>query len=150
MAAAVAPYFMNLGATSIIDANEAFYTETPREMIEAGDYLNPSFNYEPRFNKPPLSYWMVAAAYQALGQSLASARLPIAMGAMVMLATVFLLGRSAFSTRAGVIAALSLAATPRLLLFSRRIIIDVYTAMFVGLTLLFFVLAETEPRRRRR
>jgi 4-amino-4-deoxy-L-arabinose transferase-like glycosyltransferase len=32
----------------------------------------------------------------------------------------------------------------------RRIIIDVYTAMFLGLTLLFFVLAETQPRRRRR
>jgi len=37
-----------------------------------------------------------------------------------------------------------------MLLFSRRIIIDVYTAMFVGLTLLCFVLAELEPARRRR
>ena len=149
-AALVLPYFLNLGATSIIDANEAFYTETPREMMEAGDYVNPTFNYEPRVNKPPLSYWAVAASYQVFGVSLGAARLPIVLGALVILATAFALGRIAFSSRAGVIAALTLAATPRFLLFSRRIIIDVYTAMFLGLTLLFFVLAETQPQRRRR
>jgi len=149
-AAAVLPYFLNLGATSIIDANEAFYTETPREMMEAGDYVNPTFNYEPRLNKPPLSYWAVAASYKVFGVSLTSARLPVVAGALVILATVFVLGRIACSTGAGLLAALTLAATPRFLLFSRRIIIDVYTAMFLGLTLLFFVLAETQPQHRRR
>jgi 4-amino-4-deoxy-L-arabinose transferase-like glycosyltransferase len=148
--AALLPYFLNLGATSIIDANEAFYTETPREMMEAGDYVNPTFNYEPRLNKPPLSYWAVAASYKVFGVSLASARLPVVVGALVILATVFVLGRIACSTSAGLLAALTLAATPRFLLFSRRIIIDVYAAMFLGLTLLFFVLAETQPQRRRR
>ncbi|MCX6552779.1 MAG: glycosyltransferase family 39 protein [Acidobacteria bacterium] len=150
LVAAVIPYFVNLGTTSIIDANEAFYSETPREMLESGDYVNSSFNYEPRFNKPPLSYWVVAGFYHAMGISLTAARLPIAIGALVILGTVFLLGRQAFSTDAGLWAALTLAATPRMLLFSRRIIIDVYTAMFVGLTLLCFVLAETQPARRRR
>jgi 4-amino-4-deoxy-L-arabinose transferase-like glycosyltransferase len=150
LAAAVVPYFLNLGATSIIDANEAFYAETPREMIEAGDYISPIFNYEPRLNKPPLSYWVVAAFYHVAGVSLAASRLPIALGAMVLLATAFLLGRQAFSARAGLIAAVTLAATPRMLQFSRRIIIDVYTAMFLGLILLCFLMAETDPGRRRR
>lgn len=150
LVAAAAPYFVNLGATSIIDANEAFYSETPREMIESGDYISPTFNYQPRLNKPPLSYWVVAAFYRPFGASLGAARLPIALGAMLILATVFLLGRQAFSTDAGLVAAITLAATPRMLLFSRRIIIDVYTTMFLGLTLLCFVLAETEPVRRRR
>jgi 4-amino-4-deoxy-L-arabinose transferase-like glycosyltransferase len=149
LAAAILPYFIGLGTTSIVDANEAYYTETPREMMEAGDCLNPTFNYEPRFNKPPLSYWVVAGFYELFGISLRSARLPIALGTMVILATVFFLARLAFSTEAGLIAALTLAATPRLLLFSRRIIIDVYTAMFCGLTLLFFALAELRPARRR-
>jgi 4-amino-4-deoxy-L-arabinose transferase-like glycosyltransferase len=45
LAAAVLPYFVNLDATSIIDANEAFYAETPREMIESGDFISPAFNY---------------------------------------------------------------------------------------------------------
>jgi len=33
------PYFTNLGASSLWDSNEAFYAETPREMIESGKYL---------------------------------------------------------------------------------------------------------------
>ncbi len=74
LALAAVPYFLNLGATSIIDSNEAFYTETPREMIESGNYISPTFNYEPRLNKPPLSYWAVAASYHIAGVSLASAR----------------------------------------------------------------------------
>ena len=118
-------------------------------MIEAGDYVNPTFNYEPRFNKPPLSYWIVAGFYKVFGISVWSARLPIALGAVVILATVFVLGRLAFSTDAGLFAALTLAATPRFLLFSRRIIIDVHTAMYCGLTLLFFALAEVRPAGRR-
>ncbi len=151
LVAAVVPYFVNLGSTSIIDANEAFYTQTPREMIESGNYISPTFNYEPRLNKPPLSYWAVAASYRAFGVSLAAARLPIAIGALVILLTAFLAGRLAFSTNAGFIAAITLAAAPRMLLFSRRIIIDIYTTMFVGLALLFFALAEAEgkPARRR-
>jgi 4-amino-4-deoxy-L-arabinose transferase-like glycosyltransferase len=150
LVAALVPYFLNLGATSIIDANEAFYAETPREMIESGDYISPTFNYEPRLNKPPLSYWVVAAFYRVAGVSLGASRLPIALGAVVIFATAFLLGRQTFSARAGLLAALTLAATPRMLLFSRRIIIDVYTAMFLGLTLLCFLMAETEPGKRRR
>ena len=114
LAVAVLPYFINLGATSIIDANEAFYTETPREMIEAGDYLNSTFNYEPRFNKPPLSYWVVAGSYRIFGISLWSARLPTAIGAVVLIGTAFVLGRLAFSPQAGWIAAITLAATSAL------------------------------------
>ena len=147
---AALPYFVNLGATSIIDANEAFYTETPREMLESGDWLNSTFNYEPRFNKPPLSYWAVLGAYKVFGVSLWAARLPIALGALVIVGTALVLGRIAFSPTAGWVAAISLAATPRFLLFARRIIIDVYSAMFLGLALLCFVLAETDPSRRRR
>jgi len=150
LVAAVVPYFLNLGATSIVDANEAFYAETPREMIASGDYISPTFNYEPRLNKPPLSYWVVAAFYRVAGLSLGAARLPIALGAMVIFATAFLLGRQAFSTRAGLLAAVTLAATPRMVLFSRRIIIDVYTAMFLGLTLLCFLMAEAGRGNRRR
>ncbi|HZJ30980.1 MAG TPA: hypothetical protein VFD21_05395, partial [Vicinamibacterales bacterium] len=75
LAAAVVPFFVRLADSSIWDANEAYYVETPREMLESGDYLNPSFNYEPRFNKPVLSYWIVAGMYRVFGVSIAVERL---------------------------------------------------------------------------
>ncbi len=75
---AICPYFVDLGGSSIWDANEAFYVETPREMMERGDYINPTFNYEPRINKPVLSYWIVAGFYHLFGVSVGVQRIPIA------------------------------------------------------------------------
>jgi len=147
--AAVIPYFVNLGVSSIWDANEAFYAQTPREMIEANDYVTPSFNFQLRMNKPVLSYWNVAAAYRIFGISEWSERLPIAIGGVVIIATAFFLGRILQGTLAGLLAALVLATSPRLMLLARRIIIDIHITMWTGLVLLFFALAENVPSRRR-
>src|SRR5581483_5296247 len=140
---AVIPYFTRLGASSLWDANEAFYTETPRAMIESGDLVNPRFNGQPRFNKPPLSYWVVAAFYKVMGVSAASERLAIALGAIIMIAIAFALGRLIYTSEAGLYAALALAIAP-------RIMIDVYMARWMAAALLFFALAETRPRQRTR
>jgi len=159
LAAAVLPYFVDLGGSSIWDANEAFYVETPREMLQRGDFISPTFNYQPRLNKPVLSYWIVAAFYKALGVSVGVQRIPIALGAVTIILTAFLLARAgsdppgARDPGAGLDAALwaaaGLAVAPRLMMFGRRIFIDIYISMFMGLTLLFFALAERYPERRR-
>ena len=94
---ALCPYFIDLGGSSIWDANEAFYVETPREMIERGDYISPTFNYEPRLNKPVLSYWIVAGFYRVLGVSVGVQRLAIACGAVAIIGTAFLLAWAGFS-----------------------------------------------------
>ncbi len=148
--AAVVPYFVGLGDSSIWDANEAFYVETPREMIEARDYINPTFNYLPRFNKPVLNYWVVAGFYKVLGISVASQRLPIALSALVLMAAAFGIGRALASTTAGLWGAIAIAASPRVLMFSRRIFIDMWVTMFMALTLLCFMLAERDPEKRGR
>lgn len=149
LAFALLPYVIRLGASSLWDSNEAFYAETPREMLESRDYINPTFDFRPRLNKPPLSYWLVVPFYKLLGVSEAAERLAIVFGAMIMIATAYGLGRLAFSVEAGLLAAIGLAAAPRFLMFSRRIMIDVYLAMFMTLALLMFILAERRPDRRR-
>ncbi|MEK6407012.1 MAG: glycosyltransferase family 39 protein [Acidobacteriota bacterium] len=146
---AAAPYFIRLGASSLWDSNEAFYAETPREMIESGDYVNPAFNFHARLNKPPLSYWLVIPFYKLLGVSETAERLAIALAAMTMIATAYGLGRVVFSVDAGLLAAIAMAIAPRFLMFSRRIMIDVSLATFMALALLLFMLAERTPVRRR-
>jgi 4-amino-4-deoxy-L-arabinose transferase-like glycosyltransferase len=150
LAAAIVPFFVKLGDSSIWDANEAYYVETPREMIESGDYLNPSFNYEPRFNKPVLSYWIVAGMYRVFGVSIAVERLSIALLAMIMIAAAWFLARAAsMHPLAAPLAALGLAANPRFFMFSRRIFVDMAVTTMMTLTLLFFALSERYPSRRR-
>ena len=90
--ASLSLFFVDLGGSSIWDANEAFYVETPREMIERGDFVVPFFNYEPRLNKPVLSYWIVAGLYQAFGVSIAVQRFGIAIGAVLIIGCAFCLG----------------------------------------------------------
>jgi len=148
--AAAAPYLVGLGASSLWDANESYYSETAREMLASWDYVTPRFNFHPRFNKPVLPYWMVAASYHVLGVSEGAERVPIALGGLVLIATAFGLGCLVHSREAGLLSAIVLATSPRFLMFARRIIIDVHVAMFAGLTLLCFALAEARPARRRR
>jgi len=147
-------YFVDLGGSSIWDANEAFYVETPREMLEAHDLVNPTFNYLPRFNKPVLSYWIVAGFYRVAGVSVAVQRVPIAIGALVLIGCAGVLGALGDGSprggsRAGLWAALGLAADPRLVMFARRIFIDIWISAFLALTLTCFALSERHPERRR-
>ena len=150
LVAALPVFFLALDANSIWDANEAFYVETPRQMVESGDYITPSFNDADRLNKPVLSYWIVAGLYHAFGVSVGVERLGIALGAMGILAAAFLMGRALRSTATGVLAALLLASAPRLVMHARRIFIDIHITAFMALTLACFVLAERHPEHRRR
>ena len=149
LAAAILPYWIGIGDSTLWDANEAFYAETPRVMIETGDYISPSFNAQPRFNKPPLTYWIVAASYKVFGVSEWSERLPIVLAAMGLIGAVFVIGRAVCGMQAGLWAAIVMATLPRFLMHSRRTSIDVFLSLFMGLTLMFFVLSEAWPERRR-
>ena len=147
--AAVPVFLVALGANSIWDANEAFYVETPRQMVVTGDYLSPSFGGEPRFNKPVLSYWLVAGAYRLLGESVATERLVIAAAALVTILATLVIGGAIGGRATGLLAAIVLATAPRFVFFSRRILIDVLVTMFMTSALACFVAAERYPERRR-
>jgi len=56
-------FLLGLGIQAITDSDEAFYAEAAREMVEGNDWLTPHFNYEERWQKPILYYWLTAAAF---------------------------------------------------------------------------------------
>lgn len=43
-----------------LEDHEVLVLQTTREMESRGDWVLPSFNYEPRLKKPPLNYWVTA------------------------------------------------------------------------------------------
>jgi 4-amino-4-deoxy-L-arabinose transferase-like glycosyltransferase len=67
-------FFAGLGRGAITDSDEAFYAESAREMVASGDWVTPYYNYEPRFQKPVLYYWLTAAAYFVFGATEFAAR----------------------------------------------------------------------------
>jgi 4-amino-4-deoxy-L-arabinose transferase-like glycosyltransferase len=135
------PYFINLGASSIWDGSEAFYAETPREMLASGDWLSPRFNFEPRVNKPPLTYWAVAVSYKIFGVNEFAVRLPGALAALGV--TLFSWGAALIchGPRAALFAAAIAAATPRIFILERRLPIDILLLFFLTGTLFFLLRA---------
>lgn len=67
-------FFLGLGRAAISDSDEAFYAESSREMVESGDWLTPHYNYQYRWQKPVLYYWLTAITYVVVGVSEWAAR----------------------------------------------------------------------------
>lgn len=135
------PYCINLGASSLWDANEAFYAETPREMLISGDWLAPRFNFVPRAQKPPLTYWVILFSYQLFGVNEFALRLPSALAAIGTFLFCYGAGRMLFGPRAALAAAAIAATTPRIFILERRLPIDIILLFFLTGTLFFLLRA---------
>jgi len=78
-------FLWRLGYGGLVDETEPLFAEAARQMMETGDWLTPYFNGQPRFDKPPLIYWLMAIAYQVFGVNSWSVRLPSALAAMALM-----------------------------------------------------------------
>ncbi len=86
-------FFLGLGWPAITDSDEGFYAEASREMIESGDWLTPRFNYEDRWQKPVLYYWLTAATYKVAGVAEWTARLWSALSGLGLVLLTFAAAR---------------------------------------------------------
>ncbi len=82
LAAAAIVFFTNLGAPQLWDEDEPRNAACAREMLERGDWVVPTFNYELRTQKPVLLYWCMLASYSVFGVNEFAARLPSALFAI--------------------------------------------------------------------
>ncbi len=67
-------FLLGGGRPAITDSDEGFYAEAAREMVTEGDWLTPRFNYEDRWQKPVLYYWLTAATFLGTGPGESAAR----------------------------------------------------------------------------
>ncbi|TAN49925.1 MAG: hypothetical protein EPN21_10260 [Methylococcaceae bacterium] len=83
-----------LAGVDFVRQSECRTAVVAREMLNSGDFLVPTVNGQPRFEKPPLYYWAIAALAGSGEQvSESTARLPSVLSA---LATALLLGGFAY------------------------------------------------------
>jgi 4-amino-4-deoxy-L-arabinose transferase-like glycosyltransferase len=142
------PYCLSLGVSSLWDSSEAFYAETPREMIATGDYLAPRFNSQVRAQKPPLTYWIIAGSYKLFGVHERSVRLPGALAAVGLLLFTYGIAKALFGARAALVAAAITATVPRLFIVARRLPIDILLLFWLAATAYFIIRGTLENSRR--
>ncbi|MBL8793583.1 MAG: glycosyltransferase family 39 protein [Planctomycetia bacterium] len=108
-------YLPGLGVPSLWDIDEGHNAQAAREMLEAGTWITPTFNYQLRVDKPALLYWLQMCGYLTLGIDEFSARLPSALAAVVTVLLTYFLGRRCFDPGTALLGAIVLATS---LLFS--------------------------------
>ena len=84
----------NLGVAPV-NGSESRWLEVVREMFLTGDYLHPTINFEPYFDKPLLSYWTIVLTSLFNNRVVTefTARLPSALAALAALASVVVIAK---------------------------------------------------------
>ncbi|MEI9815229.1 MAG: glycosyltransferase family 39 protein [Acidobacteriota bacterium] len=135
---------------SLMDDVDAVQGQIARNMLDSGDWVTPHLNGIAYMEKAPLKYWMMAGAFKIFGVHDWASRIPVSGSAVLLCWLVFLIGRWAFSERAGAYAGIILATCTGLFLFTRFQIPDAILTTTITLAMWAFLrsLDEQEVRPR--
>jgi 4-amino-4-deoxy-L-arabinose transferase-like glycosyltransferase len=121
--------FTSLDDAPLVRA-EIYFLDAARGMVESGDWLVPRYRGEPFFDKPALTYWLMAFAQLWLGTTAGAARIvPAASSILVLLATVWL-GTLLYDRRTALAGGLVLATTFAFVTFGHVAMSDMLLALW--------------------
>lgn len=119
LAAALFLLFWAIGERSLW-SSEGRWAEIVREMLTSGDFFHPTIGGEPYFDKPLLTYWIIAAFSAVTGRlDELIVRLPSALAGVVTLVCTMFLGRRLWSRQVSRLAGGLLLTSYGLLMYSR-------------------------------
>jgi 4-amino-4-deoxy-L-arabinose transferase-like glycosyltransferase len=130
----------NLGLGPLARA-EVYFLDAARGMVESGDWLVPRYEGRPFFDKPILSYWLMAVAMKGLGTTPAAARLVPVLAALALVGVTAWLGTLVFERRSALAGALVLATTLGFLSFARVAMSDMLLALLSTLAVALALVA---------
>ncbi len=142
-------FILGLGTTGLVDETPPLFAASARAMSESGDWLTPKVNGIFRFDKPPLTYWLMGFFYSLPKNEIwdsfgtLSARLPSALASlflMLMIGDTLLCwpqkSDSQFLTP--IVASLGFALSPLIIIWSRTAVSDALLTGTLGISLLLF------------
>lgn len=124
--------FPNLGAAPLERA-EIYFMDGARSMVEGGDWLVPTYRGEPFFDKPALTYWLMALSMLWIGPVSGAARLVPALAALAVVLVTLDLGRLLFDRRTALFGGSLLASTLAFVVFGRVAMSDMLLTLWSAL-----------------
>lgn len=121
------------------DDADAGHAEAAREIVERSDWVTLHINGIRYMEKAPLMYWATALAYKIFGFTEFATRLPLAIGAMLLVAVVYFFGRWMNGARAGFYSGLAMATGLGVYLFTRIMIPEIILSFFLTMAFYFFL-----------
>ncbi|VTU24915.1 Undecaprenyl phosphate-alpha-4-amino-4-deoxy-L-arabinose arabinosyl transferase [Variovorax sp. PBS-H4] len=123
----------------LMSPDEGRYAGVAFEMLRSGDWIVPRLDGMPFFHKPPLFYWISAAAMGLMGASEWPARLPSLIGATLAAGGLFLFLRRWAGPARATLAAAVLATMPFFYIGAQYANLDMLVAGCIAATLLLAV-----------
>jgi hypothetical protein len=141
-----------LGSVHLYDWDELNFAEASREMLETGNFMRVTIDYQPFWEKPPLFFWLQACSMKLFGVNEFAARFVNAIVGIVTLLVVYTIGRKYFDPLFGLLWALGFAGSFLPLVFFKSGIIDPVFNLFIfsGLTCAASVLLADNRSKRDR
>jgi 4-amino-4-deoxy-L-arabinose transferase-like glycosyltransferase len=136
IAAVFAWLFATAWARPLMAPDEGRYGSVALAMLRSGDWLVPRLDGLPFFHKPPLFYWIGAAAMAVVGPLEWAARLPSILGAGVAAAALFLFLRRWATVRQALLSTVVLVTTPFFFLGGQFANLDMLVAGCISATVL--------------
>ena len=131
----------------LLDDADSVHAEVAREMLARHDYVTLYANGIRYLEKAPLLYWSMAGSFKAFGVSDVAARVPLALGALLLFHAVFTLGGRLFkNVTAGFYAALILATSFGIFIFSHITIPDTLVCLWTTIAIACFWRSLDEER----
>jgi len=143
----LAALLLPFGTTGSLDRAEVYFLDAGRTMAEGGDWLVPHYRHEPFFDKPILTYWLIAAALEVLGPTAEAGRMVAAAASLGTLLLTMALGTLLVGRRAGIFAGVMLATTLPFTRFGRIAMSDPLMTLWGLAAIVLAVLAYGPPRR---
>ena len=140
-------FFVGLGRGAISDADEAFYAEAAHEMVASGDWITPHYNFEYRFQKPVLYYWLSAATSAVVGESETTARWWAAMAGLGLVLVTAACGRRWYDESTGLLAGAIMATNFGYFSIGRMALPDLPLTFFITLAIWASLMATLEQDR---
>jgi len=133
-----------------MDDVDAVQAQIARNMLDSGDWVTARLNGVAYLEKSPLKYWSIAVSFAIFGVHDWSARIPMALFAILLCWVTARFAAWAFSELAGLYAGLVLSSAVGLFLFTRILIPDVMLTLAIALAMWAFLRAldeqEAHPR----
>lgn len=121
-----------------------------RNMLRSGDWVTPEINGIVYLEKPPFKYWLMAVSFGVFGVHDWSARIPVALAAILLCFATARIARWAFDAEVGLYSGLVITTCVGLFLFTRVMISDGMLTLAILLALSCFLRVidpqEANPR----
>ncbi|MEN9258654.1 MAG: glycosyltransferase family 39 protein [Gloeomargarita sp. GMQP_bins_120] len=132
-------FLLGNGTLSFTSLDEGRNMDAVQNMLKTLDFISPVYNCQPRFEKPPLLYWLVALSSLVFGLNEFAARLVSGLAATGVSLVTYFIAEGLYGEKIATKSLVILMTIPHLWILSRSVIPEMLNTFFALLGLYLFL-----------